>query len=179
MFYLRRVIAPAFFFALAAAVMMTLLAPKALANEEKAIIGKFKVIKANCGGESFLWKKQDKVISIGDSLFIKGDYVGGSDFEENCRYKDQYRKIHKSVIETGGTVEEVSQLEPVARKVYCLKDETFNDSEEQKQIIKTVSMGETLKKVTLRKVGNGIEMKISEFELCDGEVTLELAHDRY
>jgi hypothetical protein len=166
------------FFTLAI-VMTTTFAFSTEAGRPNTIIGKFKVIKANCGGESFLWKKQDKIISVGGVLFVKGHYVGGEDFDEDCRYEARYRKEIEEITATENHVEEVFTLKAIGRKVYCFSEELTDNNGAQKVDVKSVPMEAPLSKVTFINNNGNISFKMSEFELCDGEVTLELAHDRY
>lgn len=151
-------------------VLALTMSPVIQAASPKAIIGKFKVIKASCGGESFLWKKQDKVISVGGVLFVKGN-----DLEDNCRFEDRYRKEKVEVVSKDNSLEENYELKAVGRKVYCFNQEGVAGG----VLVKNVPMVEPLSQVTLKRENGNISLKMSEFELCDGEVELELAHDRY
>lgn len=157
-------------------ILSTFHCASALAGSQSVIIGKFKVIIAKCDGESFLWKKQDKIVSTGDILLVKGDYVA-DDAEGDCRFEDSYKKVRKDLNVKENQVEETYELKAVERKVYCFDRAIASGEDSDKN--KVSPADESLGKMSLTKKGHSISMKISEEELCEGEVTLELAHDRY
>ncbi len=146
-------------------------------NQQPVIIGKFKVIMAKCDGESFLWKKQDKMVSSGDVLIIRGDYVDTNSYESTCRFEDRYQRVRTDLKVAEKEVSEVYSLKGIERTITC-----FNESAASEAMIpqvKKVPMNAQLDRVVLTKEDNKISAKLPEYDLCAGEVTLELDHDRY
>lgn len=147
-----------------------------MAQSFSPLMGNFKVIGAKCSGESFLWKKHDKVVLSGDVLAIGGVFEKiDSEENEECRFQDIYRRVKQSSSFTNGDAREVSVLLPQFRRVGCWK--TANGERVGEATMAESKVETPLPMVEINKVGSRFEITIEERDLCDSEVKLELTHN--
>ncbi len=139
------------------------------------LMGNFKVVSAQCSGESFLWKKNDSVVLSGNILAIGGVHEK-IEMEENeeCRFQDIYSRIRQSSSFNGDEAREESVLVSEFKRIACWK--LVNGERVGDPVIVKEKIVTPLSVVEIQKKGSQVNMTIEERDLCDSQVTLELAH---
>jgi hypothetical protein len=139
------------------------------------LMGNFKVVSAQCSGESFLWKKNDSVVLSGNILAIGGVHEKIEMGEnEECRFQDIYTRVKQSSSFSGDEAREESVLISEFKRITCWKlkngERIGNPVIVKEKVVNPLSM------VEIQKKGGQIDITIDERDLCDSQVTLELAH---
>lgn len=138
------------------------------------IMGNLKVSQAQCGGESFLWKKHDNVILSGNYLVLGGKYEKDIPVDgEECRFEDRYLRTEAELeVQKNGVAIENSQLVAQKRVITC-----HNFSKSNEGVVTTKEIEAPLLKVRIEMEERDFRITLEERNLCDGEVTLEATHN--
>lgn len=156
------------------ALFSVLFAVMASSHAFSPLMGNFKIVNANCGGEQVLWKKHDKVKLTGNFLVLTGKMETESENRE-CRFGDIYTRVSSNLSDVNGNVTEIAALKPEARKIECF-DLVDGQRISEKGEVKIVEIEAPLTVFKGVKEGSSVSIQVDENELCQGVAIFNLDH---